>query len=158
PQPQQARLTPADLEKLWDGLTSADAKAAYQAIAALAAAPGQAVPLLSEKLKPAAAPDPKREAQLIADLDSKSFAARQKAPAALENLGELVVVPLRAALEMRPALEAAQRIEKLLEVIASQPLPPEKLRDLRAVEALEYIATPNARAVLRALSQGAPGA
>jgi hypothetical protein len=30
--------------------------------------------------------------------------------------------------------------------------------DLRAVEALEYIATPSARAVLQALGQGAPGA
>jgi WD40 repeat protein len=158
PRPQQARLTPADLEKLWDGLASADAKAAYQAIAALAAAPGQAVPFLGEKLRPAAAPDPERVARLIADLDSKNFAARQKATAALEKLGERVVPQLRAALGKRPALEAAQRLEKLLEVIASQPLPPEKLRELRAVEALEGIATPNARAVLEALGKGAPGA
>src|SRR5262249_17528084 len=148
-QPPQAKLMPADLEKLWDGLASADAKAAYQAIAALAAAPGQAVPFLGEKLKPAAAPDPRLVARLIADLHSKNFAARQKATAALEKLGELVVPPLRAALEKRPALEAAQRIEQVLDVVARQPLPPEKLRDLRAVEALESIATPNARAVLR---------
>jgi hypothetical protein len=97
-------------------------------------------------------------ARLIADLDSKNFAARQKATAALEKLGELVVLPLRAALEKRPALEAAQRIEKILDLVAGQPLPPEKLPDLRAVEALESIATPDARAVLRALGQGAPGA
>jgi RNA polymerase sigma factor (sigma-70 family) len=154
----QARRTPADLEKLWDELAAADAKVAYQAIAALAATPGQAVPWLGEKLKPAAAPDPKRVAQLIADLDSKQFDVRRKATAALEKLAELVVPPLRAALEKRPSLEAAQRIEKILELVASQPLPPEKLRDLRGVEALEYIATPNARAVLQALGRGAPSA
>jgi RNA polymerase sigma factor (sigma-70 family) len=158
PQSQPVQRMPAELEKLWGDLASADAKAAYQAIAALAAAPGQAAPFLGERLRPAAAPDAKRVARLIADLDSKEFAARQKATAALEKLGALVVAPLRAALAKRPALEAAQRIEKLLDVVASQPQPPEKLRDLRAVEALEYIATPHARAVLRALAQGAPGA
>jgi RNA polymerase sigma factor (sigma-70 family) len=157
-QPQEAKLMPADVAKLWDDLASADAQAAYQAIAALAAAPGQAVPFLSEKLKPAAAPDPALVAQLIADLDSKNFAARQKAAAALEKLAELVVLQLRAALEKPLALEAAQRIEKILDLVARQPLPAEKLRDLRAVEALESIATPNARAVLQALGQGAAGA
>jgi hypothetical protein len=158
PPPPPARLTPAELKKLWDDLASADAKAAYQAIAALAAAPGQAAAFLGEKLRPAAAPDPKRVAQLIADLDSKNFAARQKATSALEKLAELAVPPLRAALAKPLSLEAAQRIEKLLDLIASQPPPPEKLRDLRAVEALEYIATPSARAVLHTLGQGAAGA
>src|SRR5262249_31079167 len=38
-EPQQPRLTPAELGKLWEDLASADAKAAYQAIASLAAAP-----------------------------------------------------------------------------------------------------------------------
>jgi len=158
PQPQQAKLMPADLEKRWDDLASADAKAAYQAIAALAAAPGQAVPFLGEKLKPAAAPGPKLVAQLIADLDSKNFAARQKATAALENLAELVVPQLRAALAKQPTLETAQRIEKLLDSVASQTLPSEKLRDLRAVEALEYTATANARAILQQVGQGAADA
>jgi hypothetical protein len=41
PQPQQAKLTPADLDKLWDDPAAADANAPYQAIAALAAAPEQ---------------------------------------------------------------------------------------------------------------------
>src|SRR5439155_5475910 len=156
--PPQAALTPADLEKLWGDLASADAKAAYQAIAALADGPDQAVPFLGAKLKPVAAPDPKEVAQLIADLDSKSFAARQKTTAALEKLAELVVAQLRAALEKGPSLEARQRIEKILEAVASQPPPPHKLRELRAVEALEYIATAGARAVLQALGQGAPDA
>jgi dipeptidyl aminopeptidase/acylaminoacyl peptidase len=158
PPPQQAKLTPADLEKLWADLASADAKAAYQAIAVLAAAPGQAVPFMGEKLQPVAAPDAKLVEQLIADLDSKIFAERQKATAALEKLAELVVPQLHAALAKRPSLEVAQRIEKVLDAVAGQPLPAEKLRGLRAAEALEYIATPNARAVLLALGQGAPGA
>jgi RNA polymerase sigma factor (sigma-70 family) len=158
PQPQEAKLTPADLEKLWDELSSGDAKAAFQAIAALFAAREQAAGLLGKKLRPAAAPDPKLVAELIADLDSNKFAERQQATAALEKLAELVVPQLRAALDKPHSLEAAQRIEKLLDLIASQPLTLEKLRGLRAVEALEYIATPSARAVLEALARGAPGA
>src|SRR5262249_51940057 len=77
PPPQRPNPPPAELAKLWDHLASADAKAAYQALVALAAAPRQAVPFLAEKLKPALAPDPKRVAQLIAELDNKNFAARQ---------------------------------------------------------------------------------
>jgi RNA polymerase sigma factor (sigma-70 family) len=158
PQPQEAKVMPADLQKLWDDLAAPDAKAAYQAIAALAAAPEQAVSLLSEKLKPAAAPDPKLVAQLIADLDSDNFVARQEAAAALEKLADLVVPQLRAALPKSASLEAARRTEQILDLVASQPLPPEKLRDKRAVEALESIATPTARVVLQALGRGAPGA
>lgn len=105
-----------------------------------------------------AAPDPKLVAGLIADLDSKDFAVRQKASAALEKLAELAVPQLRAGHEKPAPLEMARRIEKVLDTVAGQPLPPEKLRDLRAVETLEYIATANARIILQALSRGAPGA
>ena len=71
-------------------------------------------------------------AQLIAELDNKNFAARQKATAALEKLAELVVPQLLAALEKQPTLEAAKRIEKLLDSIAGQTLPSEKLRQVSA--------------------------
>lgn len=156
--PQQAKLAPAALQKLWDDLASDDAGAAYQAIAVLAAAPGQAVPMLQEKLRPAPAPDLKLVAQWIADLDSQNFATRQKATAALESLAELAEPHLRLALEKPASLEAAQRIGGLLESIAARPLVATKLRDLRAVEVLEFIGTAEARAVLQPLSQGAAGA
>jgi RNA polymerase sigma factor (sigma-70 family) len=157
PRPTEARLTPAELVKHWDALASTDARAAYHAIAALGVAPRQAVPFLGEKLKPVATPDLKRVAKLIADLDSDDFAVRQNATLALEKLAEFVAPELRAALKKAP-LEAARRINSILDSIAGQPMPPEKLRDLRAVEALEYIATANAKAILQALSRGAPGA
>ena len=58
---------------------------------------------------------------------------RPNDPGWFQQFAELVVPSLQAALKKPPSLEAAQRIEKLLDAIASQPLPPEKLRDLRAV-------------------------
>src|SRR5262249_41060317 len=44
------RLTPADLDRLWADLAGEDAVRAYDAICRLAAFPGQAVPLLRERL------------------------------------------------------------------------------------------------------------
>ena len=129
-------MTRAELDKLRDALASTDAKAAYQAIGTLAAAaPGQSVPFLGEKLKPVAAPDPKLVAELIADLGSEDFAARQKATGALEKPAELATPELRAALG-KASLETARRINRVLDSLARQTLPSEKLRDLRAVEAL----------------------
>jgi RNA polymerase sigma factor (sigma-70 family) len=152
------KLTPAELGNLWDELASADAKAAYRAIAKLAAAPVQAASFLGEKLRPVPATDDKLLIRLIADLDGSDFAARQKSTAALERFADLAVPQLRAALEKPPSLEAARRIEKIMDTIATQPLPAEQLRDLRAVEALETIANAEARGVLEVLGRGAPGA
>ena len=60
---------------------------------------------------------------------------------------------LRQALRADPSLEARRRIDALLEIRdreTSDP-PPEKLRALRAIEALEWAGTAEAREVLRRL-------
>jgi hypothetical protein len=46
----KAAPTPAELEKLWEALAAPDAGWAYDAICRLAASPGQAVPLLRDRL------------------------------------------------------------------------------------------------------------
>jgi hypothetical protein len=113
---------------------------------------------LRGKLAPAPAPDAKVVTRLIADFDSDDFAARDKATAALEKLAALMMPQLRAALAKPASLDLERRAEKILERVASQPLRAEELRDLRAVETLEYIATPGARVVLEAVAAGAAGA
>jgi hypothetical protein len=65
-------------------------------ISALVAAPGQAVPLPQEQLRPARAPDAQRLARLIADLDSEEFSVREKAARELEQLEALAGLALRA--------------------------------------------------------------
>jgi hypothetical protein len=75
---------------MWADLAEPDAARPYRALQAMAAAAPQAVPLLKERLRPVVVSvDRPRQARLIADLDSNRFAARQKAMAALEKLGEL---------------------------------------------------------------------
>jgi hypothetical protein len=64
---------------------------------------------------PEALADPKRLAQLIADLESNDFPARQKATEELESLGVLAIAALEKALAGKPALETRTRIERLLE-------------------------------------------
>src|SRR5262245_23854510 len=155
-----ARAGPADLEQLWRRLGAADAGEAQRAVLALAAVPGQAVPFLRERLRPATAarPDPQRVRRLLADLDSPKYAVRQQASAAVEDLGQAVLPALRAHLAANPSLEVRRRLERLIALIEQSPLTPSEVQAVRAVQVLERIGTPAARRVLRALARGAPQA
>jgi hypothetical protein len=156
-QPGQAAggtLTPQQLQRLWQDLAGADAAAAYRALGALVAAPGQAVPFLAERLRPAKGVTPERLARLIADLDSDTFKERDRAFRELDRLGEVAERALKKALAAPPSAEAFRRAKVLLEKLDVRNSP-ERLRSLRAVEALEHIGTAEARAVLQTLARGA---
>src|SRR5262249_28670888 len=55
-------------------------------------------------------------------------------------------------------LEAGRRLEKLVQRAADPLLAGERLRAVRAIELLEHIGTPEARALLAAVASGAAGA
>jgi hypothetical protein len=154
--PQPVELESKHAERLCSDLASADAATAYLAIKGLTASPKQAVALLREQVKPVLAPDETRLAQLVADLDSKQFAVRQKAEADLEKVGELAAPALNKLLKAQPPLETQQRVERLLERAASNDSP-ELVRGLRAIEVLEGTGSPEARQVLQSLAKGAAG-
>jgi RNA polymerase sigma factor (sigma-70 family) len=143
------------LQTLWADLAAADAQAAHRAVWTLTAAPGPAVALVKEKLRPAQADDDPRIERLIAGLDSDPFAVREKAAADLEGLGDGAEPTLRNALAGDPSPEARRRIEHLLGKLETSP---RVLQERRAVETLEHIATSEAGQVLQALARGAPGA
>ncbi len=152
---------PADeVETCWAALSGGDAARAYQALRRLADAPSQAVPLIRQRLRPAAGTDEKRVAALIADLDSDEFAVREKATADLEKVGEGAVAACRKALASAPSAEARRRLELFLEkqAKAAWDAPPERLRETRALEALELAGTAEARALLKELAAGVAGA
>jgi hypothetical protein len=65
---------------------------------------------------------------------------------------------LKKFLDGKPSLEARQRIDKLLDKLATLRVPSETLQGLRAVEVLEKLGTPDARKLLERLAQGAAGA
>jgi hypothetical protein len=97
----------------------------------------------------------KRIGKLIELLDADTFEERESAQERLRKLGAPCVLALRAALRRRPPLEAARRIKELLAEIGPPGVlvpPGAPLRAFRAVQALEYLGTPAARAVLRRLA------
>jgi WD40 repeat protein len=149
---------PADLDACWRDLTAEDGGKAYKAVWRLAAAPAESVPLLRERLRPAAPVDGRRVERLVADLDADAFAAREAATRELEALGLAAEAALLRAVARPASTEAKRRAGRLLARLEAGRLPDERLRLLRAVEALEAAGTPAARELLRALAQGAPDA
>ena len=73
----------------------------------------------------------------------------------MEEAAELA---LRKVLAASPTLETRRRAERLLGRLDPWAPPPDRLRVSRAVEALEYIGTREARQLLRTLAHGAPEA
>jgi RNA polymerase sigma factor (sigma-70 family) len=155
PRPESAH----DLERLWAELRDADAAKAHTALWTLVAAPDQAVPFLKEHLHPVPRVTAERLRQWIADLDADDFTRREEASRNLAKLGSEAEPALRQALEGKPSLEARKRVEALLDGLASQTeMTPDALRQLRAIQALEQIGSPEARQILASLAQGAPAA
>jgi hypothetical protein len=144
-----------ELESHWSDLANADSSKAWRAIWNLVFLPESAAHL-GERLRPIPNADPTKIAGWIADLDSEEFATRRDAARELEKLAELAEPALRKTLEGTPSPELRRQVTRLLEKLAS--LSPEQLRQVRAVEALEYMATPKARQLLAELAKGTPEA
>jgi WD40 repeat protein len=147
---------PGDLETEWQALAEPDAAKAFAAMRAFAAVPQDAVAWLKARLRPVPPLDQKRVEALIKQLDHDQFELREEATAALYKLGEPVLPVLVKALADNPSAEARVRLEQLQAKLAPV-MRNDRLRAYRAVELLEAIGTPEARAVLQALADGAPG-
>ena len=151
---QEQLPSSAALAKCWQDLGSWDAERAYRAIGQLVQNPETAVELLSSHLEAAKAPDQAQIEAYLKDLSSETFTVRERASEELRKLGELAERPLRKALEAKLDLETRRRVELLLSDLEGSVTSPEKLRQIRAVEVLEMLATPQAKAVLQRLAQG----
>jgi WD40 repeat protein len=148
------RHMPEKLVALWDALAAPDAAQAHRAIWELVADPEGIPRFLAEKLRPASVADAKVVAGLIEDLNSDKFATRQRANGELAKLGESAVPAIREALKNPAALEQTRRLQLLLGNIERSGLNGERLRGVRAIEVLELIGNPGARAVLEKLATG----
>ena len=151
------RLDAKGITQAWADLASAPRKA-FAARGSLADSPDEAVALLKKRLGPVRPADADQFASLLADLDSDSFAVREKAKKGLEALGDRAAEALREALGKKPSAEARKRIQALLRLL-NNPLPDrETLRAVRAMGALEDIGTREAKAILETLAGGVTGA
>jgi WD40 repeat protein len=157
-QDQGVVLTATEFATQWAHLVGDDAVRAYRALCRLVHAPGPAVELLGERLRPVSPPDSTHLARLIANLDSDDYDCREKSGRELSVLGGLAEPALRRTLARRPSPEARRRIVALLAALDVRELLPERLTAMRVTEVLEHIATPQARRLLQRLAGGAEGA
>src|SRR5262249_43726271 len=97
-----------------------------------------------------------RVSRLIGELNSDDYPARVRATQELEKRIDQAEPALRAALHEKPAPEVRRRVEQLLEK-AEPARSPERLRGVRAVQALEYMSSPQAKELLQALAGGLAG-
>jgi RNA polymerase sigma factor (sigma-70 family) len=144
-------LDPIRQTELWADLAGGDGLGAH-AIDCLQANPTAALTILKAQLRPAVAMPAERVAPLLAGLDDSAFAAREKAQRELAALGP-AAEPNVAAARDRANAEVRRRIDA---VLAGWEAGQRRLS--RAVEVLEYIATPGARQLLTELAGGDPQA
>src|SRR5262249_25652303 len=119
----------------------------------LALTPESAVQYLGRQLKAVPPTDREKLARWIADMDADDFATRRDAARELEALAELAEPALRKALETNPTQELRRQATRLLDKLTS--ISGERLRQVRAVEALEYANTAAAHELIERLAKGA---
>jgi WD40 repeat protein len=145
----------------WEQLAGDDAAAAYAAVQGLAASRNAAEFLVARLAAPETNGASESVAKLIAALDADTYADRQAAQRALADMGESARPALRAALEKGAQLpeETRTRLSVLLKQLDRPPTAaasPERLRTLRAVEALERASATDA--LKRIAASNAPAA
>jgi WD40 repeat protein len=146
------------LKNAWEKLAGADAASAYGSMADLISAPKATVAFLQTHLPVAKPGMDKPIDELIDDLGDAKLAVRQSAYAQLKKLGRCAEPQLIKRLQSKPQLEVKKRIEQLLIDLPACHAAGNELRELRAIQVLETIASPDARDLLQRLAMGDPDA
>jgi WD40 repeat protein len=151
--PDQRRLSDD-----WAALANSSPTAAYPAILGFVAVPRDAVLFLRERLKPAAPDDTRRIRGWIQQLDDDRYVVRERAGKSLLQHGADALPALQAAATRPASAEAQRRIVKLLDAPELTNPAGERLRELRAIQALEWMDLPESRELLQLLASGEPTA
>jgi WD40 repeat protein len=159
PTGKAAKLTDKQREAHLTDLASADAAAAYRAVCALAADPDGSLPAIQKRFETPTGKGPSSAeiSRMIRDLDADRYVTREQASKELAEAGARALPALQRALTKPPSPEVRLRARRLLNGLDSSTLPADELVALRGVQALEYMGTPRAKALLQKLSRGEPG-
>jgi WD40 repeat protein len=147
---------PRGLTQAWQDLASGDAPRAYQAIGLLVSSGKAATDLLGKRLRPVPEAKADEAAAWLGQLDNPEFEVRAKATQRLQELREGALPFLERARDGRPTLEVWRRLEGLRGALDARSA--ESLREIRAVQVLEYLGTEEARRLLHRLAMGLPEA
>jgi WD40 repeat protein len=154
---KSAPLSADELEALWKTLGEPDPSPAYQAVDKLAAAPAQAVAMLRQQLLPVPHDRQQGVEALIKLLDSPDAAQRTTASQQLMGAREVFEEVLWQAMHTPLSLEARQRLTAIL----ARPFPeprPDVMRQLRAIQLVEWTGSDEAQKLLSEIGKGAAGA
>lgn len=156
PSPRQPGepLTPDEFSALWETLADDEPSRAYPAIVRLSQTGGDAMRFLRDRAAPDLAPTAEQLRQRIAELDNPRFDVREKASRELAQLGELAEPALKAALAGDLSRETRTRVTMILPRLRL--FSGDRLRQWRLVQILEAIDSPDARAALKTIADGAP--
>jgi hypothetical protein len=137
-----------------------DLAKAFAAQRSLRAEGGLAVEALSKRLKPATgkALTDKELDELVKQLDDDDQDVRRAAFDKLQEQGKAAEMALRKGLQGDPSAEVKRSINALMDKLSQGGNSAEANEAARAVEVLEWIASPSARRLLETLSAGRAGA
>jgi HEAT repeat protein len=155
---QHIELDADETLKHWADLANPGRSIAYRAIGSLSASPRQILAMLKDQLQPAKGVDDARIDKLIGDLESDDEQLRTKALTELGMIGERAQPALKSVLEGDPSPQMREQVEKLIRWLSPTNPMPEALREIRAIEVLENLGTPEARSFLQELAKGTRGA
>jgi hypothetical protein len=150
-------LKDEEMNRLWEGLLSADPREAHDATWKLAACADSAS-FLAKRLRPIAPLDAERLKKLLADLDADDFVVRERATQQLAGLGQTAAPALRKEAGPDAGPEALVRVRLLLKRLESTAAVAESRRSVRAVAVLEANNSAESRGLLKTLAGGAPEA
>ncbi len=137
------------LENLWKSLSEPDGPTVYRSMFALAERKDETVKFLAQKLQKVKTPpaSPEEVASLIKNLEDASPVVRRQASEELRKFGQAAHPHLEAALKNEDlSRQVRTRIQLLLpaESVEAEA----RMSMLRAIQLLEWIATPQAKKVL----------
>jgi WD40 repeat protein len=151
-------LNEEEMNRLWQGLLSADPREAHDATWKLAACSDSAS-FLAKRLRPIGPLDAERLKKLLVDLDADDFVVRERATQQLAGLGQTAAPALRKEAGTKDAgPEPRLRVHLLLKKLESAAAVAESRRSVRAVAILEANNSAESRRLLNALAGGAPEA
>ena len=155
-----SRLSDAELRRYWEELGAEDARKAYLAAHALAAAPASALPFLGKRLAPVAPIDATKARDLIRRIREGEYPDRREAAAELARIGEdvLPIVSEEIAADQKRGVLESPALKSVADRLKRASPSPDRLRALRSLQALELMKGDESRKLLAALAKGAPGA
>lgn len=149
---------PSSLVEEWGLLASASAKRAYLGMTWMVAQGEATIDFLATHLRPAPVDveTPRLIDRLIEELDDDDFRVRERATQRLAELFPLAQNRVAQALEETESAEVRSRAKELLSTAQRHTVAfPEQLRDIRAIQVLEQIGTPEAIDLLERMAEGA---